>query len=45
MEKILIKGVSCCHGNPVFDAMFTQILAFSEFSPLINEISKTRANC
>ena len=29
--------------QPLFDAMFTQILAFSEFSPLINEISKTRA--
>ena len=26
--KILVKGITCCHGSPVFDAMFTQILTF-----------------
>ena len=26
--KILVKGITCCQGNPVFDAMFTQILTF-----------------
>ena len=26
--KILRKGMTCCHGNPVFDAMFTQTLTF-----------------
>ena len=28
-----------------YDAMFTQILAFYNFSPLINKIFKTKANC
>ena len=31
MEKFCIKGISCYHGNPIFDVMFNQILAFLEF--------------
>ena len=30
-EKIYINGSTCCHGNAVFDAMFTQILTFLVF--------------
>ena len=31
LQKFYIKGVTCCHGNHVFDTMFTQILTFSIF--------------
>ena len=31
MEKFCIKDINCCHGSPMIDAMFTQILAFLEF--------------
>ena len=24
-EKFCVKSISCCHGNPIFDAMFSQI--------------------
>ena len=44
LEKFCVKGIRCCHGNPVFGAMFTQILTFLIF-PLIDEIFKTRTNC
>ena len=30
-EKIYIYGITCCHGNAVFDAVFTQILTFLVF--------------
>ena len=23
-----VKGITCCHGNPIFDAMFSQSLNF-----------------
>ena len=29
--KICIKGITCFHGNPVFNAMFTWILTFLVF--------------
>ena len=28
LEKFCVKGITCCHGNRVFDTMFTQILTF-----------------
>ena len=28
MGKFCVKCTTCCHGNRVFDAMFTQILFF-----------------
>ena len=28
LEKFCVNGITCCHGNRVFDAMFTQILIF-----------------
>ena len=30
-EKYFVKGITCCHGNPIFDAMFIQILPFWYF--------------
>ena len=27
-KRIWVKGIACCHGNPVFDIMLTQILTF-----------------
>ena len=27
-KKFCVKGITCCHGNHIFDAMFTQILTF-----------------
>ena len=27
-EKFGVKAITCCHGYPVFDAMFSQILTF-----------------
>ena len=26
--KIIVKGITWCHDNPIFDAMFSQILIF-----------------
>ena len=26
LEKFCVKGITCCHGKPIFDAIFTQIL-------------------
>ena len=43
-KKFCVKGITLCHGNHIFDAVFTQILTFLIFSPLINKIFKTRAN-
>ena len=31
--KKIVKGITCCHGNPSFNAMFSQILAFFDFFP------------
>ena len=42
--KFFVKGITCCHGNPIFDAMFSQILTFLFFL-LINNFVKTIANC
>ena len=28
LEKFRVKGIACCQGNPVFDAMLTQIVTF-----------------
>ena len=40
-KKIFVKGIPCCHGSPIFDAMFSQILTFDIFSS--NDIFKTFA--
>ena len=29
--KFFVKDVKCCHGNQIFDAIFSQILTFSYF--------------
>ena len=26
--KMVCQGITCCHGNPIFDGMFSQILTF-----------------
>ena len=31
LEKIFVKGITCCYGNLIFDAMFSQILTFKYF--------------
>ena len=31
LKKIYIDGITCCHGNTVSDAMFTQVLIFVVF--------------
>ena len=28
LQKFCVKGITCCHGNRVFDTMLTQILIF-----------------
>ena len=28
LEKFGVKGITCCHGNPVSDAMFSKVLTF-----------------
>ena len=40
--KKIVKGITCCHGNPIFDTMFSQILTFDIFS--FNDFFKTIAN-
>ena len=37
LKTICFSGITCCHSNAVFDAMFTQTL--------INKIFKANANC
>ena len=27
-ENVFVKGISCCHGNQISDAMFSQVLTF-----------------
>ena len=41
---IFVKDVRCCHGNQIFDAMFSRILTFLTFFLLINIFLKTNAN-
>ena len=43
-KKVFVKGITCCHGNPFFDAMFSQILTFLIFFLLIHDFFKTIAN-
>ena len=43
-ENFFVKGKSCCHGNQIFDAMFSQIWTFLIFFLLINNFFKTNAN-
>ena len=31
VKKVFVKGITCCHGNPFFDAMISQILTFWYF--------------
>ena len=39
-----MNGITCCHDNPIFDAMFSQILTFLIFFLLINGFFKSTAN-
>ena len=40
LEKFGVKGITCCHGSPVSDAMFSKVLTFYIIFSF-NEIFKT----
>ena len=42
--NIFCQGITCFHGNPIFDTMFKQILTFKIFPLLINDFFQTSAN-
>ena len=42
--KIFVRGVTCCHGNSIFDAMFSQNLTLLIFFLVVNDFFKTIAN-
>ena len=31
VKKVFVKGITCCHGNPIFEALFSQNLTFLIF--------------
>ena len=41
---MFVKVITCYHGNPIFDAMISQVLTFLIFFLLINDFFKTIAN-
>ena len=43
-KKKIVKGITCCHDNPIFDDIFGQNFTFLTFFLLINDFFKTIAN-
>ena len=42
-RKIFVQVMACCHGNPIFKAMFSQILTFLMFYSFNSRFLQTTA--